>query len=148
MPVPFAGGCACGAIRYEGSAPPIAVINCHCRDCQRASGAGSSLGAIVPTDSLRLVRGSPRGHVTTADNGNRVSREFCAECGTPLFARGAATPQFVAIKVGSLDDPSWCAPMVDIWTDSAQPWEVMNPALPKFAKQVLAPAEAHPLPSG
>jgi hypothetical protein len=38
MVTPFSGGCACGAIRYECSAAPIFALNCHCRDCQRATG--------------------------------------------------------------------------------------------------------------
>jgi hypothetical protein len=139
MPVPFTGGCACGAIRYEGSAAPIAVLNCHCRDCQRSSGTGHSTVAVVPADSLRVLKGSPRKHVTKADSGNDVRREFCADCGTPLFAGGGIPSHLVAIKVGSLDDPSGFAPMLDIWTQSAQPWDVMNPALPKVPKNIEAP---------
>ena len=138
MPVPFTGGCACGAIRYEGSTAPIAVLNCYCRECQRSSGTGFSTTAIVPADSLRLLRGTPRQHASIADSGSEVRREFCPECGTPLFARGGI-PSFVAITAGSLDDPSWCVPMLDIWTQSAQPWSTMNPALPKFPKNVTAP---------
>ncbi|WP_395844636.1 GFA family protein [Cystobacter fuscus] len=64
------------------------------------------------------------------------SREFCGECGTPLFAGGGIPSSFIAIQVGSLDNPSECAPMLDIWTRSAQPWDVMNPALPKFPKNL------------
>ncbi|MCY1079340.1 GFA family protein [Archangium lansingense] len=136
MPVPFTGGCACGAIRYESSAAPLAVLNCHCRDCQRSSGTGFTTVAIVPTDSLRLLQGTPKRHLSTAESGNEVRREFCAECGTPLFAGGGIPAQFIAIKVGSLDDPSWCAPMLDIWTQSAQPWDLMNHSLPKFPKNI------------
>ncbi|REG25042.1 hypothetical protein ATI61_113106 [Archangium gephyra] len=139
MPVPFTGGCDCGAIRYEGSAAPIAVLNCHCRNCQRSSGTGFTTVAVVPTDSLRLLRGTPRQHTSTADSGNEVKREFCPDCGTPLFARGGIPSQLMAIKVGSLDDPSWCVPTLDIWTQSAQPWTTMNPALPKFPKNIPAP---------
>jgi hypothetical protein len=136
MTVPFTGGCACGAIRYEGSAAPIAVLNCHCRDCQRSSGTGFTTVAVVPTDSLRVLHGTPKRHLSKADSGNEVRREFCGECGTPLFAGGGIPSHLIAIKVGSLDDPSWCAPMLDIWTQSAQPWDVMNPALPKFPKNI------------
>jgi hypothetical protein len=43
MKVPFTGGCACGAIRYECNAEPIMMGKCHCRDCQHISG-----GPFVP----------------------------------------------------------------------------------------------------
>jgi hypothetical protein len=33
------GGCQCGAIRFALSAPPKKVSVCHCRMCQKASGA-------------------------------------------------------------------------------------------------------------
>src|SRR5688572_30210881 len=34
----YAGGCACGAIRYEISGEPLFQNHCQCRDCQRKSG--------------------------------------------------------------------------------------------------------------
>jgi hypothetical protein len=60
MDVPFFGGCACGAVRYECSAAPVAMVNCHCRDCQRAGGTGFSPTVVVPADSFRLLRGEPK----------------------------------------------------------------------------------------
>jgi hypothetical protein len=38
------------------------------------------------------------------------------------------------IRSASLDDPTWFAPQVEIFTRSAQPWVKMDPALPKFEK--------------
>ena len=55
-------------------------------------------------------------------------------CGTPLFARSLARPEFLVVKAASLDDPSWFAPEADFWTDSAQPWDHLDPGIPKFAK--------------
>lgn len=135
MAAPFTGGCACGAIRYECSAEPLMIGNCHCRDCQRSSGAAFSTGVVVPSDSLTLLKGEPKYHRVTMENGTTARRGFCAECGSPLFAGSSANPRTIAVKVGSLDDPSWCKPMVDIWTKSAQPWDYMNPELPKVPTQ-------------
>lgn len=39
MTTTFAGGCACGSIRYECKQEPVAMLNCHCEDCQLSSGA-------------------------------------------------------------------------------------------------------------
>ncbi len=36
----FTGGCACGAIRYDVSGEPVAMVDCQCRQCQRESGTG------------------------------------------------------------------------------------------------------------
>ena len=38
----------------------------------------------------------------------------------------------IGVRAGSLDDPSWHRPAVDIFTKSAQPWDYMNPELPKY----------------
>jgi hypothetical protein len=111
------------------------MLNCHCRDCQRASGgAGSSL-VVVPAARL-TVKGNPSYYVTEPEPGKTVRRGFCGRCGSPLLSFLASMPQIAIVKVGSLDDPSWFAPAVDIWTSSAQPWDLMNPALPKFERHM------------
>ena len=132
--VPFFGGCACGAIRYECTAPPLRMGNCHCRDCQRASGSGYSASLIMSASSVRLLRGECKEYRVVAESGNVAMREFCGVCGTPLFARSLANPDFLVVKAASLDDPSWFAPEADVWVERAQPWDHMNPSIPKFAK--------------
>jgi hypothetical protein len=52
-----------------------------------------------------------------------------------VFITEPQNPQFVEIQAASLDDPSWVRPVVDIFTARAQPWDHMDPALPKFATQ-------------
>lgn len=61
MPVstPFTGGCACGAIRYECSAEPLMSLNCHCRDCQRATGSAYNTVVGVPAAQVQFTQGSP-----------------------------------------------------------------------------------------
>ena len=79
MQVPFAGGCACGAVRYECSAEPLLGFNCHCRDCQRASGSAYASGMLVPEHAFRFTNGLPKYHPGVADSGRNVARGFCAE---------------------------------------------------------------------
>ena len=140
--VPFFGGCACGANRYECNALPLRMVNCHCRDCQRASGSAYSASLIMSAVTVRLVSGEFREYEVVAESGNVARREFCGVCGTPLFARSLARPDFLVVKAASLDDPSWFAPEADVWVESAQPWDQMNPAIPKFAKNRPRPSNA------
>jgi hypothetical protein len=139
--VPFFGACACGAIRYQCTAPPLRMVNCHCRDCQRASGSGYSASMIMSASSVHLLQGHCNEHRVVADSGNVAKREFCGACGTPVFARTLAKPEFLIIKAASLDDPSWFAPEADVWVESAQPWDHMNPIIPKFARNRPKPAK-------
>jgi hypothetical protein len=132
--VPFTGGCACGSIRYECSERPVAMLNCHCRDCQRASGGPFSSVLVVPAAAVRFSGPPARGFVSIAENGSHSTRSFCPTCGSPLFATNDAAPQFVAIKSATLNDPSWFNPQIDIWAVDAPSWDCMNPSLPKFDK--------------
>jgi hypothetical protein len=138
--VPFTGGCACGAIRYECTAPPLGMVNCHCRDCQRASGSGYSATLIMAANSVRLLRGTCNAHQTVAESGNVAKREFCGVCGTPLFAGSLARPEFLGVKAASLDDPRWFAPEADVWVGSAQPWDHMDPDVAKFPRNRPRPS--------
>ena len=125
------GGCACGAVRYECTASPLFALNCHCRDCQRETGSAFAAILGVPSASFRVTRGSPKYFDLVADSGYTTRRAFCAECGSPLFGEPGSAPGMVTIRAGSLDDGSIFKPTRDIYTSRAQPWHVMDPALPK-----------------
>ena len=131
MNVPFFGGCTCGAIRYECASAPIATLNCHCRDCQRASGAPFASGVVVMTSDLQ-VSGTPKTYSVRGSSGGLTTRSFCSECGTPLCTRGEANPAFTSIRFPSLDDPSAFQPLLDIWTSSAPSWVCLDERLPHF----------------
>ncbi len=132
--IPFAGGCACGAVRYEATAEPILMLHCHCRDCQRSSGGPYASFVVVPTEAFKITKGALRFYPTPSEAGGHTHRGFCAECGTPVMGKPDAAPQIAAIRTASLDDPSGFNLQMDVWTCDAHPWDKMNPALPKFEK--------------
>jgi len=135
MATKFTGGCLCGAVRYECSAEPIAMGNCHCRDCQRATGSAYASGLLV-LQSAVTITGDVKYYEVIGDSGNLIGRGFCPNCGSLLFSK-PPIPELMGILAGSLDDPSWFQPTMDFYTASAQPWDYMNPDLPKFAKMPL-----------
>ena len=57
MATHFTGGCMCGAVRYECEVEPIAMGNCHCRDCQRATGSAFAAAILVPTSTVNITGG-------------------------------------------------------------------------------------------
>jgi hypothetical protein len=132
--LPFTGGCACGAIRYEVSAQPLDMFFCRCRDCQRASGGAGACAVVVPAASFKFTKGAPRYHCTQNLAGQQHQRGFCAECGSRLT--GAQNPEgtspFVGINAGSLDDPSWFQPRYEIFSEDAYAWAHPSPDLPKY----------------
>ena len=47
--LPLTGGCGCGAVRFEVTAPLQSATYCHCRRCQRRTGtAASANGRAAP----------------------------------------------------------------------------------------------------
>ena len=106
MNAPFTGGCACGAIRYSCSGTPLYMGNCHCRDCQQATGSGYFPAVLVKESEFALLSGEPKWFERPADKGHPMHRAFCPECGSPLFLVNGANTAGRALYAGSLDDPS------------------------------------------
>ena len=132
MATTFTGGCACGAIRYKCSAEPIAMFNCHCRDCQRVTGSAFSPVVYLPAKGFKITKGTPRYYSTSSEMVGENKRGYCAECGSRLF--GGATDEGQGVLASSLDDPSLFKPQTDIWTCDAQPWDPLDSSLPQFEK--------------
>lgn len=109
----------------------MAMLNCHCNACQISSGAPFASGVVVMAADL-AVEGVPTAYAVRASSGGLATRTFCPACGTPLFTQSEANPQFISIRFPTLDDKSGFKPMLDIYTDSAQPWVCLDRAIPHF----------------
>ena len=128
------GGCACGSIRYECESKPLLLYKCHCRACQRASGSGFAALIWVASDKLQLTANHPQYYAVVADSGRQLERGFCPKCGSNVLLQ-PSFPDVVFIVVSSLDDPSEFKPEQEIWTSSAQPWDLLDSNLQQFDQQ-------------
>ena len=127
------GGCLCGRVRYAGEADPIFVGLCHCTHCQKHTGSAFSGVVAVPTPAL-TVTGPLKSYVDRGDSGAASRRSFCAECGSSVLDDADMMPDVTMVLVGSLDDPSWFRPQMEIYTDSAQSWVALGGDRPRFGK--------------
>ena len=128
MTTPMTGGCLCGAIRYSVGAPLQNIVACHCSHCRKASGAGASHNALVPSSAVAFTAGKPKTYTDTAHSGNTLYRHFCGDCGSPIYSQRQNAPEMMVIKVGTLDDAAGMKLAMNIWTSSAQPWMHIDPA--------------------
>lgn len=124
----IAGGCFCGAIRYELTGELFNVTICHCPTCRRVSGAPSVAWASVAISDFAWHKGAP----ATLHSSDQVLRTFCAACGTPLTYQASATPQEIDVTVGSLDRPQDVAPADHTQTSYRLPWVCINDGLPLY----------------
>ncbi len=138
MSSPFSGGCACGAVRYECTADPVFSWNCHCRDCQRASGSAFCPVSYVPKTALSST-GAVAYYEVQAESGNAVRRGFCPQCGSPVFILAELVPDLIGVWAASRDEPSQFQPAVNVWTARGQPWDELHSVLPTCPK---APTDA------
>lgn len=141
MSSPIRGRCACGAVQYEADSAPGMSLQCHCRDCLRATCTGHASMAIFPRASFRL-HGEVRYHTVTTDMGHLARRGFCPHCGSPVVAEPGAVPHMIAVHAASLDDPSVFAPNAVLYTKRAHPWDLTSTALPKFEAMMPPPPGA------
>lgn len=114
------GGCLCGQVRYTLSADPALCVTCHCKNCQRQAGSALSIIVGVPEDAVEYS-GETKTYNDTGDSGATVRRQFCPECGSPVFTR-LEQPGLMFIKAGTLDDTSDLQPQFHCYTKSRQQW--------------------------
>ena len=127
------GGCLCGKVRYSAEAEAVLVAVCHCRNCQRASGTAFSVAVAIPKQTL-AVQGALKTFNDRADSGRTVYRRFCPECGSSVIDEAEARPDVVGIAVGTLDDPSWIKPTIEVFCDRAHPWVTLGGERRRFSR--------------
>jgi hypothetical protein len=126
----FVGGCLCGRLRYEAR-DPIEAGYCHCRLCQRSSGAPVLAWAGFPIARFSYSKGAPESYRSSP----RGLRDFCASCGTQIAFRDSATPTRIDVNVASLDDPAAIEPEYHIWIGSSVPWLHIDDDLPRYTDE-------------
>ena len=137
----FTGGCLCGAIRYEIHAEVSGLRACHCYNCQRSSGNFGTVNAVVPTDSLKITKGTPKMyHDAATRSGRTLSRFFCGECGSPVYSSRNPNPGFVVVRAGTLDDSDALKITGNIWTSTARPWAFIDRSTECHPENMPAPA--------
>lgn len=127
----FSGGCACGIVRYTITAEPIRGFQCQCRDCQRDTGTGHSSVFVFPRSAFS-VTGDVREIARTADGGAVKRKGFCPTCGSPIYNKPDAKPEFIGIYVGTLDDASTFKPAVVLFCSRGHAWDHLDPEIPKL----------------
>lgn len=126
---PITGGCLCNQVRYEICTPPYDPHYCHCRTCQKASGAPAIAGVFVPTEALTFTHTVPKFYQSSPI----VERGFCNTCGTYLIYRPLIQEwsNWVIVTIASLDAPNAIVPQIHYGTESQITWFQIDDNLPR-----------------
>jgi hypothetical protein len=129
--VPVEGGCDCRQIRYRLTERPLFVHCCHCRWCQRESGAAFALNAMIEADRVRNLGREPLIVDTPSDSGQGQQIARCPHCLIAVWSSYAGSGPLVRfVRVGTLDEPDRFPPDIHIFTASKQPWVALAPGTP------------------
>ena len=141
------GGCTCRAVRWRLSCRPLFVHCCHCRWCQRESGASFALKAMIEAEFVTLLTGQPEIVRTPTNSGRRQKVARCPQCRVAQWSNNAGAGDAIHfVRVGTLDQPDLLPPQVHIFTSSKQPWVILPagvPAVPEYYdRKSLWPADS------
>jgi len=129
----FEGGCTCRAVRYRMTSPPLVVHCCHCRWCQRETGASFALNALIEADRVVVLAGEPEIVVTPSQSGAGQKIARCPACRIAVWSNyGGGGDAVRFVRVGTLDEPDRLPPDIHIYTRSKQPWVVLPPGAVAF----------------
>ena len=124
------GGCHCGAIRYEVSAAPFDADYCHCRDCQKTSGAPVVAWMDFQKDQVTWSGNEPAEYKSS----EYIRRGFCPQCGSTLSYRSTRYPDYFTLSIASLDEPDRVKPNYHIHTDSQVSWLSIDDDCERYRK--------------
>ncbi|MGH6958052.1 MAG: GFA family protein [Caulobacteraceae bacterium] len=125
-----AGACLCGAVRYEIAGDLAAIQLCHCAMCRRASGTAFAANMPVRASDFRVVGGADRLKAYASSPGKE--RLFCADCGSPIISRTSARPEWVRVRIGTLDEPVEARPAFHFHVASKANWLPISDHLPQY----------------
>jgi hypothetical protein len=130
--LPLQGGCNCGAVRYEVAEPLVTASYCHCRRCQRRSGAAASANARTAPNAFRIVTGQEHlGRWSPPGGGS--DKIHCRTCGSALYSQNPAAPETVGLRLGTFDRDPGIRPQFRQFVAYAAPWEpIPDDGLPRY----------------
>ena len=129
--LPLTGGCLCGKVRFEVTAPLVAAGYCHCTRCQRRTGSAAAISARITPGSLAVLSGEHLIRAYRPPDG--FAKEFCGECGGALWSRSQDDPEVVGVRMGAFDSDPGIRPSFRQYVAYAAPWEpIPDDGLPRF----------------
>jgi hypothetical protein len=96
---------------------------CHCTSCQRETGSAFAINALVESDQVETLKGSPQAVMTPSESGRGQQIWRCPECKVALWSNyGGDKDVLRFVRVGTLDRPGEVPPDIHIYTRSKLPW--------------------------
>lgn len=131
------GSCLCGAVKYEIEGELGPVTFCHCASCRKVNGTAFLAASPIAKTKFQLLSGHE--HIKEFASSPGVYRVFCGTCGSPLFSRRDSMPDFIRLRIGTLDTqvqstPDFPIPAVHIFVSQKAAWYEICDDAPQFSE--------------
>ena len=126
----LSGKCMCGRVKYEVTAKPRFMYECHCGKCRAASGASFVTNIIVDADRFKITAGKEK--LASYESSPGKLRHFCSVCGSPIYSQGEKTKQVVSIRCGTLQQDPGTRVAYHAFVASKAAWVAIHDDLPQF----------------
>jgi hypothetical protein len=134
MKYPINGSCQCGGVTYQLFEPPLAIVACHCKQCQKLSTSAFSITAMVDSKAVAF-RGQMKEWSRIGSSGNTSTAKLCPTCGNHIYHFNPSDPSRIMLKPSTLSDTSIINPTIHVWVSEKQEWYSIPDGVMTFETQ-------------
>ncbi|WP_299356451.1 GFA family protein [uncultured Shimia sp.] len=127
------GQCLCGDISFEADGDVPVMANCHCTDCRHATGTAFATLMFMKQDDVKIT-GTPKTFQHMSDAGSTMTKHFCSNCGTPMFAQNSARAGMIALRAGNINEHQEFTPKANVYASSKMTATILDDGIPAFEK--------------
>lgn len=113
--------CLCGNLKVTIQGEPKFSMVCHCKNCQRQTGAAFRYGVYFPETGVK-VEGSEKSYQYPAESGRSIEAHFCQNCGATVYWKAGFAQGLTGIAGGCLTEHDFPAPRTSVWNQSRHAW--------------------------
>ncbi len=127
------GSCRCGTVTLVIDDKPRTMLQCHCLDCQNATGTGHTSHAYFAEKDV-YIRGQATDCTVIADGSSEMIRYLCPTYGSRMYGRNSERPDLISINVGCLDDHSWFSSQAVLFASRRRDRDITSDEVPNFER--------------
>lgn len=128
----YNGSCLCNKVKFKISGLIADIIYCHCSLCRKAQGSAFATNVNVNKADLTFICGE--NNLTEYPVSTTQSKYFCKSCGSPIMSKNTNFPDFIRIRLGTIDSDISERPQAHIFVASKANWETISGDIPQFAE--------------
>ena len=124
----LSGKCLCNKVTYSCNTEPIAIFNCHCNDCRKATGSVFGTNLFFSENNVE-VNGKLSSFKHISDSGSTMTKFFCPYCGSLMFRKNSSKEKIISTRAGTVDQIKKIKPTINIFMDGKVPSTIIDKKL-------------------